>query len=72
VTAEDKDEESDDAEDATEPKSFRYLGKGVKLGDGERIVCFYKLKGAAKHRAVFGDLTVKDVDAKDLPLPVDD
>ncbi len=26
--------------------SFRYLGKGVKLGDKDRIVCWYKLKDA--------------------------
>ena len=58
------------AEETAEPRSFRYLGKGVKLGTGERIVCFYKLKGAGKYRAVYGDLTVKDVDPKDLPLPV--
>jgi hypothetical protein len=55
----------------TEPRSFRYLGKGVKLGDGNRIVCFYKPKGARKYRAVYGDLKAKDVNAYDLPLPVD-
>ena len=54
-------------------KSFRYLGKGVKLGDKDRIVCWYKLKGAKDpktYRAVYGDLSVKDVAAEDLPLPV--
>ncbi len=51
-------------------KSFRYLGKGVKLGDRDRIVCWYKLKGAKTYRVVYGDLRVKDVAAKDLPLPV--
>jgi hypothetical protein len=53
--------------------SFRYLGKGVKLGDKDRIVCWYKLKGAKNpnaYRVVYGDLSVKDVAAKDLPLPV--
>ena len=59
------------AEDSTEPKTFRYLGKGVKLGDAERIVCFYKLKGATTYRAIYGDLTIKDVNLKDLPLPVE-
>ena len=55
-------------------KSFRYLGKGVKLGDKDRIVCWYKLKDAkepATYRVIYGDLSVKDVAAKDLPLPVE-
>jgi outer membrane lipoprotein-sorting protein len=60
------------ANESTEPRSFRYLGKGVKLGSGERVVCAYKLKGTAKYRAVFGDLTVKDVDPNNLPIPVEE
>jgi hypothetical protein len=54
--------------------SFRYLGKGVKLGDKSAIVCWYKLKNAADpnaYRVVYGDLSVKDLAAKDLPLPVE-
>jgi hypothetical protein len=54
--------------------SFRYLGKGVKLGDKTAIVCWYKLKDAKDpnaYRVVYGDLSVKDVAAKDLPLPVE-
>ena len=54
--------------------SFRYLGKGVKLGDKDRIVCWYKLKNAKDprtYRAVYGDLSVKDVAPEALPLPVD-
>jgi hypothetical protein len=53
--------------------SFRYLGKGAKLGQKDRIVCWYKLKNAqdsSTYRVVYGDLSVKDVAAKDLPLPV--
>ena len=53
--------------------SFRYLGKGVKLGEKDRIVCWYKLKDAKDantYRVVYGDLSVKNVAAKDLPLPV--
>jgi hypothetical protein len=52
------------------PGTFRYIGKGVKLGSSDRIVCWYKLKITGKYRAVYGDLAVKDVDPKDLPLPV--
>ncbi|HEV3300009.1 MAG TPA: hypothetical protein VG055_10220 [Planctomycetaceae bacterium] len=51
--------------------SFRYVGVGVKLGSADRIVCWYKSKSTGTYRAVFGDLTVKDVSPKDLPLPVD-
>ena len=44
-----------------------------ELGDKDRIVCWYKLKAAkdqGTYRVVYGDLSVKDVAAKDLPLPV--
>ena len=60
--------------DSVVKDSFRYLGKGVKLGDKDRIVCWYKLKDAKDpntYRVVYGDLSVKDVAAKDLPLPVE-
>jgi outer membrane lipoprotein-sorting protein len=49
---------------------FRYLGKGVKLGSADRIVMFYKLKSTGTYRAIYGDLTVKDVNPEVLPLPV--
>lgn len=60
-------------ENQTVPKSFRYLGNGVKLGDKDRIVCWYKPKDAKSnaYRVVYGDLSVKNVDPTDLPLPVD-
>ncbi len=58
-------------EDHTVKGSFRYLGKGVKLGDKDRIVCWYKLKDAVTYRVVYGDLSIKDVPAEDLPLPVE-
>ena len=56
--------------DNTVRDSFRYVGVGVKLGAADRIVCWYKLKTTDKYRAVFGDLTVRDVAPKELPLPV--
>jgi hypothetical protein len=58
-------------EDQTVANSFRYLGKGVKLGETRRIVCWYKLKGSTTYRVVYGDLRVADVTADDLPLPVE-
>jgi hypothetical protein len=51
--------------------SFRYLGKGVKLGSVDRIVCWYRLKSSGKYRAVFGDLDVRDVQPEELPLSVE-
>lgn len=57
--------------DHTVENSFRYLGKGVKLGNKERIVCWYKLKGSNTYRVVYGDLSIKDVVREDLPLPAE-
>ena len=54
--------------EGAEPKSFRYVCAGVKLGDAGRIVCWYKLKSTGKYRAIYGDLTIKDVEPKDLPF----
>jgi outer membrane lipoprotein-sorting protein len=52
------------------PNTFRWLGKGVKLGTADRVICWYKLKGTGQLRAVYGDLKVKDVKPEELPLPV--
>ena len=51
--------------------SWRYIGKGVKLGDGERIVCWYRPKDSQGFRVVYGDLSVKSMAADDLPLQVE-
>jgi outer membrane lipoprotein-sorting protein len=58
-------------EDHTVRDSFRYLGKGVKLGDEDRIVCWYRLKGSPTYRVVYGDLSVRDMAPADLPLSVE-
>ena len=58
----------DFAKEYAVPGSFRYLGKGVKLGSGDRIVCWYKLKSTGTYRAVYGDLTVKDVEPRRPPV----
>jgi hypothetical protein len=60
----------DFAEEYAVPGSFRYLGKGVKLGDKDRIVCWYKLKDAKDpktYRVVYGDLSVKTLHRKIYP-----
>jgi len=46
---------------------WHYVGKGVKFGDAESPVCWYKPTGSQTYRVIFGDLTVKDVLPKDLP-----
>jgi hypothetical protein len=51
--------------------SWQYIGGGVRLGDASRIVCWYRPKGAQTYRVLYGDLSVRDLEAKDLPLPVD-
>lgn len=58
-------------EDHTVKGTFRYLGKSIRLGDASRVVCWYKLKDGGTYRAVYGDLSVRDVDPADLPLPVE-
>jgi hypothetical protein len=52
-----------------EAGSWKYLGDGVKLGDKERIVCWYRPKGSNVYHIIFGDLSVKEVAPEDLPLP---
>jgi outer membrane lipoprotein-sorting protein len=48
-------------------KSHGYKADGVKLGDREKIVFWYRPDKADKYRAVFGDLHVADVSAEQLP-----
>jgi hypothetical protein len=50
--------------------SWKYLGEGVKLGDKDRIVCWYRPKGSRTYHVVYGDLSMREVVAGDLPLPV--
>lgn len=51
--------------------SFRYFGKGVNLEAADRMVCCYKFKSTGDYRAVYGDLTVKDVNPRDRVSPTD-
>ena len=48
-------------------QTWRYVGDGVQLGDGQTPVCWYKPKDSETYRVVYGDLSVKDVPAEDLP-----
>ena len=46
---------------------YTYAGKGVKLGDADKAIFWYRPKGAEKHRVIYGDLSVKDVSKENLP-----
>ncbi len=50
---------------------WHYVGNGVKLGDAELPVCWYRPVGSETYRVIYGDLSVKDVALEDLPLPVE-
>ncbi len=48
-------------------KNHGYKPDGVKLGDRAKILFWYRPDKSDKYRAVFGDLHVEDVSAKQLP-----
>lgn len=46
----------------------QYAGKGVKLGEADKIVLWYKRsKDDEAYTGIYGDLSIKDVAEKDLP-----
>lgn len=55
-------------DDQAAPGSFHYVGSGVKVGQADKIVGWYKLRSSSKYRAFYGDLSAKDVTATELPL----
>lgn len=46
---------------------WHYVGCGVKLGDAESPVCWYRPTDSETYRVIYGDLSVKDVAPEDLP-----
>jgi len=46
---------------------YHYAGRGVKLGDAEKAIFWYRPKGSETYRVIYGDLSVKDVAPQDLP-----
>ncbi|MHC4744042.1 MAG: hypothetical protein ACYS8Z_19160, partial [Planctomycetota bacterium] len=44
-----------------------YAGKGVKLGDADTAIFWYRPKDSETYRVIYGDLSVEDVAAEDLP-----
>ncbi len=55
-------------DDQTVAGSFHYVGSGAKIDDARQIVCWYRLKGSSRPRAVFADLKIKEVDSSELPF----
>jgi outer membrane lipoprotein-sorting protein len=46
---------------------FGYRSQGVKFGDADKIVFWYRPEGAANYRVLYGDLHVSDVTENRLP-----
>jgi outer membrane lipoprotein-sorting protein len=51
----------------TRGDDWHYAGGGVKLGDAEKAIFWYRPKDSQTYRVIYGDLTVKDVKPEDLP-----
>lgn len=45
---------------------WHYVGSGVKLGDAESPVCWYRPDGSETYRVIYGDLSIKDVAPENL------
>lgn len=48
-------------------KNQHYAGKGVKLGDADKAIFWYRPDGAEAYRVIYGDLSVKEVSEENLP-----
>jgi len=46
---------------------WHYVGGGVKLGDKDAIVCWWRPKGSATYRAVYGNLDIRDLKPGEIP-----
>ena len=46
---------------------WNYAGAGVKLGDANTAIFWYQPQDSATYRVIYGDLSVKDVAAENLP-----
>ena len=44
-----------------------YTGQGVKIGDANTAIFWYRLQDAENYRVIYGDLSIKDVAPEDLP-----
>lgn len=46
---------------------YHYAGRGVKLGDAEKAIFWYRPKDSQNYRVIYGDLSVKEVAPENLP-----
>jgi len=46
---------------------WQYTGKGVKLGNAEKAICWYRPQGSETYRVIYGNLSVKEVAPENLP-----
>ncbi|MHC4116209.1 MAG: hypothetical protein ACYSWO_01755 [Planctomycetota bacterium] len=51
------------------PESFdlHYVGDGVRLGEADTVVLWYRPEGTSGYRVVYGDLRVEDAAPEDIP-----
>ena len=47
--------------------NWRYVGRGVKLGDANTAVFWYQPEGSQTYRVIYGDLSVQDIAPENLP-----
>jgi len=47
--------------------NWQYAGKGVKLGDANKPIFWYRPKDSQTYRVIYGDLRVEDVAPENLP-----
>jgi len=46
---------------------WQYFGDGIKLGDSEVVICWWRPDDSEFYRVIYGDLSVEDVAPEDLP-----
>jgi prepilin-type processing-associated H-X9-DG protein len=52
---------------AGDQDGWRYVARGVKLGEAGKPVCWWRPKGSDTYRVLFGDLSVRDMTHAALP-----
>ncbi len=51
----------------TADNDWHYVGKDVKLGEAQKPVCWWLPEGSDTYRIIYGDLSIQDIEAADLP-----
>jgi hypothetical protein len=50
--------------------NYGYVGAEAKLGEGQKIVFWYRVDGSEQYRAIFGDLHGEDVSRERIQTSV--